>query len=602
MDSIIERENVKDDDKWNVNLMYSETKDWESDMQRTHEDPIFFPLTQFLSLKGRLHEGEDIVHNALELYFSIMRKVEKIYVYAHLRHDEDINNDQNKTYLGHALSLYYSTIEQVAWFRPDILNLDKDILTHYTQIEKLKEYHFFLQDLLRQKKHTLSSKEEELIAQSAKALSSSSKTFRALNDGDFDFGDVLDENDHPHRLTNGSYSLFLTSKDRVLRKNAYMTLHKHYQKFQNTLCETLQGSVTGQHFSSKVHHFESDLECALFDHNIDTSVYHTLISTIKKGFPLLQRYAKIKKKILKVNNLHLYDLYVPLGEVPSKRYSFNEAVELCVKAVEPLGENYQQTLKEGLVDKRWVDRYENKNKRSGAYSSGCYDSEPYILMNFKGKLRDVFILAHEAGHSMHSLLSHKKQPYHYADYSIFVAEIASTFNEDLLRRELLKQCLNPQEEIYLLSQTLEDIRATLFRQTLFAEFELYVHQEVEKGKPLTPTSLNTAFLDLCKEYYAPEIIIDSLNEVEWARIPHFYSRFYVYQYATGISAALALVQKMLNEGEPVRKKYLNFLSSGGSKYPLELLEETGIDMKKPDVIELAINSFDQYLTRLENLI
>ena len=277
-------------------------------------------------------------------------------------------------------------------------------------------------------------------------------------------------------------------------------------------------------------------------------------------------------------------------------------MELIVDSVAPLGEEYQKELEKGLKNKRWVDRYENKNKRSGAYSSGCFDSEPYILMNYKGELRDVFTLAHEAGHSMHSLLSHRHQPYQYGDYSIFLAEIASTFNEDLLRRQMLERCDEKEEKIYLLGQTLEDIRATLFRQTLFAEFELFIHEEVEKQQPLTPNSLNNKYLELCHTYYAPEVSIDSIAEIEWSRIPHFYSNFYVYQYATGISAALALSKKVLEEGIPMRDKYLNFLKSGESIYPLPLLEQTGLNMNSSEPITLAMRSFESYLTQLENLI
>lgn len=440
------------------------------------------------------------------------------------------------------------------------------------------------------------------MALAGQALQTSYKAFNALTDADFIFSPVLDDYGEEKPLTHGSYAIYLRDQDRVLRKNAFKAYHQKYFSYANTLCELLNGQIQSQWFEARARNYTSCLEAALFPRNIEVSVYKSLIEAVRQKLPVLHRYMKFRKKTLGLEELHLYDVYVPLTKAVDMRLDYDQAEDLVVECVKPLGSEYQEFLRKGLKEQRWVDRYENKNKRSGAYSSGCYDSMPYILMNYKTILRDVFTLAHEAGHSMHSLYSHKYQPYHLSDYPIFLAEVASTFNEDLLTRLLIEKCQNKEEKIFLIQQKIEDLRATLFRQTMFAEFELLIHEQIEKGMPLTPEFLKTEYHQLNVSYFGPDTVIDPEIDIEWARIPHFYYGFYVFQYATGISAATALAEKVVNGSEKDREDYLRFLKSGSSHYPIDTLKMAGVDMTSPDAVISAIGTFDHWLDQLEKLI
>lgn len=437
------------------------------------------------------------------------------------------------------------------------------------------------------------------MALSGKALDASQRAFGALNNADLLFQPAIDSKGGGFPLSNGTYLSYLRSPDRVLRKSAFENLHRGFETHANTLCELIQGQVQSHLFVARARKFESCLEAALFPNQIDRSVYENLIASVRAHLPAMHKYIALRKKLLKLPDIHVYDLYVPLVEEAEANMGYEEAREAVVASVAPLGNKYQSALKKGLLEDRWVDIYENTRKRSGAYSSGCYDSMPYILLNYHGTLNDVLTLAHEAGHSMHSFLSRTCQPYIYSQYALFVAEVASTFNEQLLLKHLKTKAKSKRDQAFLINYQIEGIRGTIFRQTLFAEFELQLHKWAEEGIPLTPALLKEHYVQLNKEYYGPDLVIDPELAIEWARIPHFYYNFYVYQYATGLSAALALFQQAMSD-EKAKDRYLEFLSSGGSKYPIDLLKGAGIDMKKPDAVNAAMDYFGRLVDDLKN--
>ncbi len=597
------REEVSLEDRWNVEGLYPSHEDWEQAFQsfasQAQQTPSWPALHAY---QGTLQRNPEQVRNALDLMMTIDRELSKLYTYAHLRHDEDIANPNFKKSYEQILTLAHAFAQETAWFQPELLTLADDLLESYLEAPILTAYRFYLEKMIRIKKHTLSSENEKLMALAGQALQTSYKAFNAISDADFKFGSVLDSKGEEKPLSHATYSLYIRDQDRTLRERAFKHYHKKYLKYENTLCELLSGQVQNHLFQARSRHYSSCLEAALFPKNIPTSVYHALIQAVSEQTPVLHRYMDLRKRILKLDQLHLYDIYVPLTSAIDIRLSYQEAEDIVIESVAPLGPEYQSFLAQGLKDQRWVDRYENRNKRSGAYSSGCFDSMPYILMNYKDLLRDVFTLAHEAGHSMHSLYSRRTQPYQYSDYPIFLAEVASTFNEDLLGRLLIDRCQNPIEKIFLLNQKIEDIRGTLFRQTMFAEFELLIHQFVEKGTPLTPHLLKQEYRQLNYKYFGPHVVIDEEIDIEWARIPHFYYNFYVFQYATGISAALALSDKVVNGDDKDREDYLSFLKGGSSQYPIDMLKMAGIDMESPAPVKAAILKFDRLLTELDHLL
>lgn len=594
------REEVQHQDKWNVEAIFPNRSSWENEMQKW--TPINGkPFQEITKYQNRLKEGKETLKSALETLLSHQRAIEKLETYAHLKNDENIANDLHKSDFAKIQSLSVELNEACAWFEPELLSLPDEVLKTYLNAPSLKEYRFFLEKILLLKKHTLSKENEELLALSQKPLSSLYKTFSALTDADFVFGEAEDSQGKKREITHGLYGLYIRDRDRKLRENAFKTYHGKYAEYENTLCELLQGQVQKNRFIAKARNFSSCLEAALKPNNIDVSVYHSLIQSVNAHLGSLHNYMRVRKKLLKLDALHLYDLYVPVTESVNITMNYEDAEKAIIESVAPLGKEYQAILSKGLLQDRWVDRYENKNKRSGGYSSGSFDTMPYILMNYKELLRDVFTLAHEAGHSMHSYLSRTHQPYHYSFYSIFVAEVASTFNEELLMKNLLQKLTSKEEKIFLINQKIEDIRGTLFRQSLFAEFELLIHEFVEKNIPLTPKLLKEEYQKLNAKYFGKEVIIDPEGIIEWARIPHFYYNFYVYQYATGISAALALSSNVLNGKDKEREAYLNFLKGGSSKYPIDLLKAAGCDMRSQEPVTLAIQRFDQLVGQLEEL-
>lgn len=522
-----------------------------------------------------------------------------MYTYAHLKHDEEISEPSFKAAYDRAVSLLCEFQVVMAWMQPEILQLPEAVFNRYLQDQALRDFHIVLKKIFKEKPHTLPAEQEHLVALVSRPLETISNAFNVLNNVDLTFPSVHTEEGEKKELTHASYGHYLASKDRTLREQAFKHLHQTFASFGHTLAELVSGQVQRLLFKTRARHYGSCLDAALSPYQIDPAVYHNLVKTVREHLPVLHRYIKLRKEVLAVDTLHCWDLHVALVPEFDRSYSFEEAAQMVIESVAPLGKEYQDILRHGISEERWIDRYENTGKRSGAYSSGCYDSHPFILLNYRGTFRDVMTLAHEAGHSMHSFFSRRHQHYQDADYPIFVAEVASTFNEELLFRYLMERAKSPIEKSYLLSRRLDDIRATLFRQTQFAEFELNMHECAEKGTPLTASFLQEMYANLNADYYGPDLQRDEEVAAECLRIPHFYSNFYVYQYATGISAAYALCERVISKQKDARKDYLNFLSAGSSFYPLELLEQAGANMRTPAPVEKLLQRFEKLVIQLE---
>lgn len=585
------RSEVPSKEKWNVEALYPSMDEWKKVFEKARRPK----LSEY---QGKL-KSPSILKEFFDKYFAIDRELSRLYTYAHLRFDEDLGSEEEKKSITLIRDTLHDFQYECAWVEPELLRLEEPEFQALLRSKELEGYRFYLEQVGRRRPHTLPAEQEALLALSSKPLSSVQKAFSALNNADLTFDPAVDKDGAKHPLTHGSYSLYLKSPDRALRKSAFENIHKGFASHINTLTEIIQGQVQTHAFFAKARKYPSCLEAALYTDNIPTRVYTQLIETVKKNLPILHKYMRLRKELMGLPDLHVYDLYVPL--VPDTlSMKYEEACEAVIASVKPLGEAYQKAVRKGLLEERWVDIYENARKRSGAYSSGCYDSMPYILLNYQGAMNDVLTLAHEMGHSMHSYLSRKEQPYVYSQYPIFVAEVASIFNEQLLLDYLKRNAKSPQEKKAILSYQIEGIRGTFFRQVLFAEFELKIHRLVEEGTPLTPDLLKEYYVALNCEYYGPDFVADEGLQVEWARIPHFYYNFYVYQYATGLSAAVALFQSAL-ESESVRDRYLAFLSSGGSQYPLDLLLRAGIDISKADPIESALCHFERLIEEFKTL-
>jgi len=587
-----ERSSVAAEHTWDLKILYADLKDWESAFEGVKEK--FWSDIQ--ALKGKLGNGSIVVKELFENTYALQKELMNLYTYAHLRHDEDISQEDHKSAHDRISALLYKFSEATSWIEPELLALPAQKLEKLLQCPELADYKMVIEKCVRLKPHTLSAREEELLALSGKAFESSEKAFGALNNADLKFPDVKDGKGKTHKLSHGLFQAHLRSTDRVLRENAFKAFQGAFLNFENTLCELLNGKVQAHIFNAKARSYDSCLQAALFPHNIDTAVYDSLINATHRNIEQLHRFVSLRKKLMKLDAFHAYDFYAPATDDIEMKFDYDKAVDLTLEAVVPLGPSYCQVLKRGLKQERWVDIYENARKRSGAYSSGCYDSYPYILLNYQGFLNDVMTLAHEAGHSMHTYFSNQSQPYHDSHYSIFVAEVASTFNEELLFRHLLKNAKTKEERIYLLLQKLDGIRATFFRQVLFAEFEKQIHELAENGVPLTPATLKKTYRELNAKYHGPDFANDAELDIEFARVPHFYYNFYVYQYATGISAAFALVEQVLKEGP---KRYLEFLSAGGSNYPVEVLRVAGVDMCTPAPVDALLHRFSVLMDELE---
>lgn len=587
------RAEISKKDCWNVEKLFASAEEWNKDFLDLKQDSKKH-IEKLLSFRGSFGASIETIIECLDLYFLLDRTLTKLYTYAHLRFDEDVTNDQTKTMYGQILALVHDFNEKMSWLQPEILRIDPKFILD----DKLIQYRVYLEKILRLKDHTLDAEKEQLIALSEKAMQGGIKIFSNFNNADLKFPKIKNGKGELKELTLGSLLHYLREQDPTLRKNAFEGVHAGYEAFENSLTEMINAQVQSHVFQTKARGYDSCLQAALYSHNINIDVYKSLIDAVHTRLDSLHRYIELRKKWLNIDELFSYDLSVPVIKGVSQQFSKEEACQLVVDSVAPLGQEYQNILKNGLLEDNWVDFYENEGKRSGAYSSGCFDSDPYILMNFHGNLNDVFTLAHEAGHSMHSYLSRQHQNYQNSDYPIFVAEVASTFNEQLLAKHLMENATEEKEKAYLLNYQIDGLRATLFRQVQFAEFELLLHEFVEKDIPLTPALLKKEYAKINEAYYGDSLSKHPLVAIEWARVPHFYYNFYVYQYATGISAAYTLFERVQNHPE-TKDDYLAFLSSGGSKYPLELLKIAGADMTKPDAVLTTIDRFDALVKQLD---
>ena len=559
-------------------------------------------LNQAESFKGTLGNGAEAFLAALEYVLDVYRKVETLYVYSHLKNDQDTTNTAYQALYARASSLYAQVSEAVSWFDPEVLTLsDEQIWGYFEEQPKLAVYRHYIQNILDERPHVLSMEQEALLAGASEIFGASSNTFSILNNADLEFPTVQNAEGETIQLSHGVYGQLMESVDPSVREAAFNGLYKVYKQFRNTLASTLGAHVKTHNYKAKIRNYDSARAASLASNHIPESVHETLVAVVNKHLPLLHRYVKLRKKLLNVEELHMYDLYAPLlGEAPI-RYSYEEAKEKAIEALKPLGEDYLSIVKEAFSS-RWIDVIENQGKRSGAYSSGAYDTAPYILMNWHDSLDQLFTLVHEMGHSVHSYYTRNNQPYVYGDYSIFLAEIASTTNENILTEYLLQTETDPKVRAYVLNHYLDGFKGTIFRQSQFAEFEHFIHTEDAKGTPLTSEYLSKYYGELNAKYYGPEVVRDEEISYEWARIPHFYYNYYVYQYATGFSAASALSKHILAGEEGALEKYLNYLKAGSSDFPIEVMKKAGVDMTQAAYIEDAMKVFEERLTELEALV
>ncbi|MEW6696316.1 MAG: oligoendopeptidase F [Bacillota bacterium] len=585
--NIKNRDEIEEQYKWNLAAMYKNTEELKQDLGKIRE-----LMEQFKGFQGKLNNKEAILQ-ALMMQDQSDRLMEKSYTYAHMKLDEDNANTQSLVLFDQVKSLYVAYSEAVSFFVPELMKLDYALLQSFAEDERFKDYRHFIQEIGRNKEHILSDAEEKLLSSFGEIAGAPKSIFQTLNNADLKFGQVLNENNEPVELTHGRYQSLIQSSNREVRKGAYNELYRVYKSFKNTIAQTYINSVKKDCLYARLRKYNSALESSTFADNVDVAVYHNLLSTIRNNITLLHRYIDFRKQVMQLPELHMYDLYVPLVTELNKQYTYQEAADAVLQGLSNLGEKYVGDLKHGL-ENGWVDVYENKGKTSGAYSTGAYGHHPYILLNFNGTMNDVFTLAHEAGHAMHTFYSHENQPYRNASYTIFVAEVASTLNENLLMHHLLAQTKDPKEKLYLLNYNLEQVRTTVFRQTMFAEFEKITHEKVEQGVSLTPDTLSEIYYDLNKFYYQGVQMDDEIS-MEWARIPHFYNAFYVYKYATGFSAAVALANGILQGGQAELTKYLEFLGSGGKDYPINLLKKAGVDMETPQPVDACLGSFKENL-------
>ncbi|UFJ42729.1 oligoendopeptidase F [Brevibacillus humidisoli] len=582
--------------KWKLEDIYPSDAEWEKDVAKVKE-----LIEEIKAKQGSLAQSGKQLLDALTLQDEISKVFEQIYVYARMRRDEDNTNATYQALTDRAASLGTQVSSATSYIQPEILAIPDEQLRQLQESEPgLDHYRFLLEEITRQKPHTLSAQEEAILAEVSEVSSAPSTIFGMLNNADIRFPMITDEQGEEVELTKGRYIQFLESKDRRVRKEAFEALYKTYGKHKNTIAATLTSSVKRDVFYARVRKYPSALRAALFGDNIDPSVYDNLIATIREHLPLMHRYIRLRKKMLQLDELHMYDLYVPIVKEVEMTIPYEEAVATITEALRPLGDEYGQVLKKGFTS-GWIDVYENQGKTSGAYSWGAYTTHPYVLMNYQENLNNMFTLAHEMGHALHSYFSDTTQPYTYAQYRIFVAEVASTVNESLLMHHLLETTTDKQQRMYLLNYYLERFRGTVFRQTMFAEFEKLIHEQVEAGEALTAESLSSAYRDLNVAYHGSDVLVDSEVDLEWARIPHFYNNFYVYKYATGFSAATSLYKQIVEEGAPAVERYLGFLKSGGSDYPINLLKRAGVDMTSTEPIREALAVFDDLLSEMETL-
>ncbi|SHF02068.1 oligoendopeptidase F [Clostridium fallax] len=590
------RDEIPQRDKWQVEKIYENVDQWNNDFEDLKKEAL-----NLKDFQGKLNNSKTIL-DYLSLSEKVERKAEKLMVYAHLRSDEDTANVEFQV-LKNKIDGYLAELgSYTAFFVPEILSLKDGTIEEFIKEEpKLLDYKFFFEDILKEKPHILSKEMEELMASVSDCLSAPQNIYGILTNAEMNFKSIKNENGEEVELTEGNYNNYIKNKNREVRKEAFQSLFGEYKKFENTIATSLTSSIKNFIFNSKTRKYKNSLDASLSPNNIPTEVYYNAIETIDKKLPSLHRYVDIKKKLLGLDEIHMYDLYVPVVEIEKEDIAFPKAVEMVEEGLRPLGDEYISLFKKG-INNGWIDIYENKGKRGGAYSWGCYDTMPYVLLNYNYELNDVSTLAHEMGHSIHSYYSKENQPFHYSQYTLFCAEVASTTNEILLIHHLIEKEKDDKKKLFLINQELEQIRTTVFRQLMFAEFELITHEKIEGGTPLSSKDLDNIWHDLNVKFFGKDIIIDSEIDVEWARIPHFYRDFYVYQYATGYSAASAFANSILDKKENAVEKYKGFLKAGGSNYPIDILKNAGVDMTTSKPLEATINRFDELLDMLEKII
>ena len=592
------RSDIPESDKWDLSHLFADVSKWQEDfawLQRTYP--------KFQEWKGKVGESGQTLAAVLEFEKSLELKMERVHHYASLQLAEDSTNNEYLARIGQVQNLLTKIGEAAAFVVPEILAIDDEKFARFIADSGLKDWRIKLQKIRRMKPHVLSEAEERILALGNVALSGYDDTFSQLTDVDMKFGALVDETGRERPLTQSSFSSFLVKRDPELRKRAFHQFYAEFRDHEYTLAASLVYSVKADVFHARARHYSTALEAALFPDDVPIGVYDALIDSVRANLQPLFRYFDLRRRVLGLHELHHYDTYVPLVPEIETRFTFDDAVEMVLRALAPLGKEYVDVLAKGLRAKHWCDRYESKGKRSGAFSSGSYGGPPYILMNYKQDVfADVYTLAHEAGHSMHSWFSQKSQLFQDYEYPIFLAEVASTFNEELLTHYLLEPTSDPKMRAYIINRQIDDLRSTLFRQTMFAEFEKIIHAVEESGDALTLASFKSEYHKLLETYFAENFVLDREVDLECLRIPHFYHAFYVYKYATGISAAVALSQRVLSGQPESVEAYLKFLRSGGSKFPLETLKAAGVDMTTPAPIESTLRLFDRQLGELEALL
>lgn len=595
---VLTREEVPTDLTWDLTSIFATDEAWEEEFAEVQA-----MLEHADSYKGKVAEGAKGLYDTLQFSDQVGQRFSKLYVYSHLKHDQDTTNSKYQAMDSRVKSLGAKLSAALSFITPEILAIDESTIEKYVaDNDELKLYEQSLKELNLGRPHILSAEKEELLAQLSEVSNASGQTFSALNNADIEFPNVKNDEGEEVPLTHGSYISFLESDNREVREGAFKAMYETYGNFRNTFASTLSGNVKAQNADAKIRNYESARHAAMSNNFIPEKVYDQLISTIHDNLHLLHRYIALRKQVLGLEELHMYDLFTPLVKEAKMDMPYDKAKKVMVESFAPLGTEYQETVQKGL-DSRWVDVMENKGKRSGAYSSGTFGTNPYVLMNWQNNMDNLFTLAHEFGHSMHSYYSRANQPYPYASYSIFVAEVASTCNEELLFDHLLNTLEDPQQKIYLLNHWLDGFRGTVFRQTMFAEFEHIIHEMDRNGEALTAEKLTEVYYNLNKQYFGDAMVVDEEIGLEWARIPHFYYNYYVYQYATGQSAATALSKQILAEGQPAVDRYINnFLKAGCSNFPIEVLKAAGVDMESPKPIAEACKVFEEKLNELEKLL
>ena len=596
--SLPKREQVKPQDCWDLASLFKNDAAWEKALAVWIKS-----IPGFESFRGRLGESAQTLAKCLQFDADLDRAAEKLGTYASLRTTEDQANSDAQRMNGRYQHAAAQAAEAASFIRPEIMQIPAKKMATFLQSKELTGWKLALERTLRHRPHTLGKKEENLLAMQGPMSEASNQIFRQLNDADLKWGLVKNEKGERVELGHSSFSAFLHSPKRSVRKEAFHQYYAQFDAHKNTIAASLNGSVQRDAYYAKARGHAGALKAALFQDNVPVAVYDSLIASVHKNLPAVHRYYDLRKRKMKLSEIHQYDTYVPILSDLEKRHTWDQAVKVVVDALCPLGDEYCRELQRGMTTGRWCDRYPNQGKQSGAFSSGSFDGQPYILMNYQPDVLDhVFTLAHEAGHSMHSYYSAKSQPYQYYNYTIFVAEVASTFNEQLLARHMMARAKDAKEKAFLINRQIDGIRGTIIRQTMFAEFEKITHALVEAGEPLTVETLRREYRKLLQLYFGPHFTIDPELDLECLRIPHFYRAFYVYKYATGLSAAIALSQRVVSGGKAELDAYLSFLKGGASKWPLDLLRDAGVDMEKPEAVDMALGEFGRLVDDLDNLL